>query len=425
MIRWFNSRSNVIKYFICIVLILSLLSLLKILLNDYNFEYIKNNNDKLEKRLISAESNNYKMLVYYPKFHNTKIDNIIADYVYDYIKGFKEEAKKQEYTAILIINYNISFIGDYLNIYFNVFNNLNYNDKNKSILINTKEYKIARITDLYGEAVIKNKIDKTIKSKYSTSIYNKINNMDINTFDYNINGDVVTVYLDNIIFTDVSYIPTATFSITEDDYYEDYVVDSSKKMVALTFDDGPGEYTLDFIELLKLNNSKATFFMIGKRMNNNKNIVKMVYESGNEIGGHTYSHKNLTKISSEQVLEEINSVAVLYNQITKENIKYLRVPYGSFNNKVKSLSEYPLIEWSIDPYDWLYRDAEKEADHIISNVYDGAIILLHEVYPESLEAAKILIPELKEMGYELVTVSNLAKYKNYTIPVGKIIREIK
>ncbi len=427
MINWFNARHNIIKFIICIVLLFVILLFAKIIfINQYNgiFSY---DNNSYKKREIIDESDNYNIHVLYPKFNNLNINNIISDYVFNYIKDFKEDVEeKNRESNILAMNYKLSFIDEYLNIFFSINNSLNENDKYKNILINLNDYKISKITELYNKDVLQNKINYSITNKYPSSISEKIINNDLNDFIYDINEDLITIYFNNIKFNDsIDYEPYITISLIEDVYYEEYSININEKMVALTFDDGPSEYTFDMIDVLKLNNSKATFFMIGNRMKYNQGIVKGVYASGNEIGSHSYSHKNLVNITQDELEEEINSVTILYNEITGENLKYLRPPYGSIDSRLTEMAPYPLILWSIDTNDWLSRNPEKIAKHIIDKVYDGAIIVMHDIYPESVEAAKIVIPELKALGYQLVTLSDLAKYKNVILKAGEIIRDIK
>lgn len=427
MINWFNTKHYIIKFLICIVFVFIVLFLIKkIFINNYEDVFSYNNNS-YRKREINDETDYYTINVLYPKFNNLKINKIVSNYIFDYIKEFKDSAEENSNkNNSLIINYKLTFIDEYLNIFFTINNNLEENNNFKNLLIDLNTYKIANISDLYNKEVLKNKIYYTTLNKYSSFISDKINNSDINNFTYDINEDLLSIYFNNLKFNeDIDYKPHITISLIEDVYYEEYSININEKMVALTFDDGPSEYTFDVIDILKLNNARATFFMIGNRMKYNKGIVKAVYASGNEIGSHSYSHKNLANITQDDLEEEINSVTILYNEITGDNLKYLRPPYGSIDSRLTNTTPYPLIMWSVDTSDWLSRDAETIAQHVIDNVHDGAIIVMHDIYPESVEASKIVIPELKALGYQLVTISDLAKYKNKTFEAGEIVREIK
>lgn len=426
MIKWFNTRNNILKFLICISLAFICLFLTKqILKNYYSFEVFSHNNT-YEKRDIIDETEYYNINVKYPKFNNSKINKIISDYIFNYIKEFKKGIKDNSGSInTLEINYNISFIDNFLNIFFKINNSIDKNNNTKNILINLKNYKISSIIELYDEELLINKIYSAVVKKYPAFISNKIVQTNVKIFNYDINNDLITVFFNKSMFDkELTYIPYITISLVEEVYFEEYNINNTKKMVALTFDDGPSEYTFQIVDILKLNNARGTFFMLGNRMKYQSSIVQAVYLSGNEIGSHSYSHKNLTRISKKELLTEINSVTILYNEITGDTLKYLRPPYGSIDSRLVETSAFSLIKWSIDPVDWLSRDAEKISSHILEKVYDGAIILLHDLYPETIEALKIVIPELQAGGYELVTISELAEYHEYTLSQGKIIREM-
>ena len=160
-------------------------------------------------------------------------------------------------------------------------------------------------------------------------------------------------------------------------------------------------------------------------MKYSEDIVEKVYSSNSEIGTHTYSHKYLTLLTKENIESEINSATIIFNEITGSNIEYLRPPYGSYNDIVKNISPYPIILWNIDTRDWFTKDSDKIYNHIITNVCDGCIVLMHDVYPATIEAVKKVIPELKSMGYDIVSVSDELKIKNIELSAGEVVREIR
>ena len=159
-------------------------------------------------------------------------------------------------------------------------------------------------------------------------------------------------------------------------------------------------------------------------MKYNEEIVKEVYKSSSEVASHTYSHKNLDTLSKDDILKEINSTSIIFNEITNDNIKYIRPPYGNYNDTVKS-TNYPIVLWNIDPKDWLVKDSKKVYNSVLKHACDGCIVLMHDLYPTTIEAVKMLIPKLNNMGYEIVSISDLLKYKNYNLKNGEIIRKIK
>ena len=153
-----------------------------------------------------------------------------------------------------------------------------------------------------------------------------------------------------------------------------------------------------------------------------QDTVLYVVNNGMEIGSHSYSHKNLDKISDDEMQEEINSTTIIFNEITGKNIELFRPPYGNVSSSTKEKIPFAIVKWNIDTEDWLYRNAEHTYEHIISHACDGCIVLMHEIYKETLEAVKMSIPALQEMGYDIVSVSELAKSKNISMLPGNIYR---
>ena len=167
------------------------------------------------------------------------------------------------------------------------------------------------------------------------------------------------------------------------------------------------------LKTLEANDSSATFFMIGNRMKLDPEVVFSIYNSNSEIGSHSYSHKDLSEINEEDIDEELNSIEVIYNDITNDTIKLLRPPYGRYNDYVLN-QNYKIVLWNIDPKDWLVKDSNKIYNNVLSNACDGCVVLMHDIYPETIEATKRLIPALKDKGYKIVSVSKLMEIKNYT-----------
>ena len=204
-------------------------------------------------------------------------------------------------------------------------------------------------------------------------------------------------------------------------------IDPNKPMVALTFDDGPNPIAtpriLDTLEKYKV---VATFFDLGTCMRTYPNITKREKTIGCEIGSHTYSHKNLNNLSEKEIQDDINAAASIYENTLGEKLKLVRTPYGNANNKVKATLNYALINWDIDTLDWKSRNADSILKEIRNyKSLDGRIILMHSIYNSTADAVETLVPELINKGYQLVTVSELAKYKGYTLQTGTIYYNFK
>lgn len=206
--------------------------------------------------------------------------------------------------------------------------------------------------------------------------------------------------------------------VFEEDNYDILNYTKSDKMVAFTFDDGPSYNTIKIVNTLVKYDSKATFFLVGNQIEKYTKTMDVLVKNGMDIGNHTYSHKELTKLRDKEILKEIDLTnEVIYN---KTGIKpmFLRPSYGAMNKRIKKLSTMPIIVWNIDTLDWKYHNSNKIKDKILKYVSDGDIILMHDTYVATLNAVEMVIPELKKQGYKIVSVSELFKYKGVKPKLG-------
>ncbi len=197
-------------------------------------------------------------------------------------------------------------------------------------------------------------------------------------------------------------------------------VNPNKKMVALTFDDGPSKHTKAIVDCLFKNNSAATFFIVGNRIDSYKETVKHTYKMGCELANHSYSHPILTGLTADQIKSEIKKTDNKVKALTGQKTTLLRAPGGGYNSTVKKAAGKPLIQWSDDTLDWKTRSKSATVNYVMKNVQDGDIVLMHDLHEPTKEAALELIPKLKKKGYQIVTVSELAKYKGYKMKNGTV-----
>ena len=186
-----------------------------------------------------------------------------------------------------------------------------------------------------------------------------------------------------------------------------------QKVIALTFDDGPKAGVTDVIlDALNDYKAKATFFVLGSRCEANEELLKRMSEEGHEIGNHTWNHPKMTAESSSGITEQIEKTKTLIKNITGTAPELFRPPYGLFDERVTSyVGKEQLILWDIDTLDWKYRNADMIVPATVGSVKEGSIILMHDIYPSSAEAAVEIIRELSLQGYEFVTVSELLEIK--------------
>lgn len=200
------------------------------------------------------------------------------------------------------------------------------------------------------------------------------------------------------------------------------VIDLTKPMVALTFDDGPSyTYTGRILNQLKKYDGRATFFVLGSKLGDatNQSLIKKSFENGNEIASHTYNHKQLSSLAASDIKWESDTTKNAIKKITGTNPLLTRPPYGAFNDTVKANVGTPLILWSIDTRDWQTRNADSTVSAVLNSVKDGDIVLMHDIYDATASAAERIIPELTKRGYQLVTVSELATYKKIELVQGQ------
>ena len=199
-----------------------------------------------------------------------------------------------------------------------------------------------------------------------------------------------------------------------------------KKLVALTFDDGPSaETTPKLLDILYEKEVPSTFFTLGNMARNNPDIVKRAEKEGHVIASHTMYHQNLVTIPISSAESDINESKSVLKEILGHSVKYTRPPYGNTNSKVSKIIDTPLILWSVDTEDWKSKDPEKIVETAMSQIHDGAIVLMHDIYPTTIEAMPKLIKTIREAGYEFVTITELADMRDVDLESGERYYNIK
>lgn len=178
--------------------------------------------------------------------------------------------------------------------------------------------------------------------------------------------------------------------------------------IALTFDDGPHPvYTVQLLDGLRERGVKATFFLIGENIKGREDIVKQMYEDGHLIGNHTWSHVRLTDMDAVKACEEITKTSELVKSITGKNTEYIRPPFGSWDKDLEcGFDMFPVL-WSVDPLDWTTSNTDRVVEKVVSQTQENDIILLHDCYESSVEAALRIVDILQAKGFEFVTADEL------------------
>lgn len=197
-------------------------------------------------------------------------------------------------------------------------------------------------------------------------------------------------------------------------------IDPSKPMVAITYDDGPGLESEDrILACLEKNNAVATFFYQGAFIPGREEKIKRAKDIGCEIGHHTWNHPVLTSLTDAELKVQFDNTNNAVYAACGSYPTVFRPSYGITNDKVNAMSGVPVIMWSVDTLDWKIRDGKKIFDRVAaSGNLDGKILLMHSIHNPTADATDLLVPWLKSQGYQLVTVSELIKYKSGSDPVA-------
>lgn len=236
-------------------------------------------------------------------------------------------------------------------------------------------------------------------------------------FDSNIYSYDLDSFMIDLDSSTISMVYTEVFNY---DIITNKKINNSDKLIALTFDDGPNYNTGKVLDVLAKYNVKATFFVLGSKAKDNKKILKRAYDSGMEIGNHTFNHLLLTKYKENVIKDEIDKTSSVIFEVTGRYPKLLRPSYGVYNNIVKKIGNMPIIIWDIDTLDWKYHNSKRIASRVINKVKDGDIILMHDIYSATANSLNIIIPELQNRGYTFVTIPELFYYKESTLEKGMV-----
>ncbi len=199
-----------------------------------------------------------------------------------------------------------------------------------------------------------------------------------------------------------------------------------KKLVAITFDDGPYPATTNrLLDILYEKEVQATFFELGTMASRYPEVTKRVYDEKHELASHTMSHKQLNKLSAGEVASEAAQARDVLRSITGEDPKLMRPPYGAINGVVAGNVGAPMILWTVDTEDWKSKDAGIVLERAKAAVFDGAVILMHDIYDSTVDAAAMIIDELRKDNYEFVTVSELAELRGVELKNGEAYGSFK
>lgn len=387
------------------------------------------NRIKEDVNVNAVSDENRKMMLVYPTLNVPFLDEQLTALSEQLNEEFGASEDECEFNMSYRLNHNDEFISLMVKVL------RGESEEIKTFFSNQDGSKIYTFEDVFDEQKIKlmaEKIDEKLRQSdetaggtldYKLALLPKIENFQKFYFD----KEEITFYFDN--FNDqklheavFSYDELSDFLkleiskpvyLTYDEilYEPIKIIDPDKPMVALTFDDGPNKYTEQLLDALKEYNCSATFFVLGSMVEKFPIALQRMVLEGHEIGNHTMDHRQLTKLTEKEIIKEVEDTQHAIESIVHVYPTLVRPPYGSKNETVSRILDYDLILWDLDTRDWASKDTQKIIEVTLNNVRDKDIILMHDIYPTSVQAAIELIPLLQERGYQLVTVSELMMYR--------------
>lgn len=179
------------------------------------------------------------------------------------------------------------------------------------------------------------------------------------------------------------------------------------KAIALTFDDGPGEYTEALLDGLEAQGVKASFFLLGKKAEQNPQTVRRIYEDGHLAANHTYSHTSLFETDVKSFIKDLEKSESVIESITGSKVLFFRPPHGYYTGRMLNRIDRVAVLWSNDPADWKNTDSEYVCRYLLEHAADGKIFLLHDTKQATVDGVLKAIPLLKEQGFEFMRADEL------------------
>lgn len=417
------------------------------------------------------------LAAHYPIFAIDSIDDTIKDMVQDYIDNFYREVENNIYNRKLKSELNIDFDtytiqDDIVSLKFSIMESMSYsahpNNSIQTFVINLGKEEFISLDDIFKDGYLSILCEMIINhfsddKKYNEQIEtdsfkDKLASVEENLDKFVVKENSIILFFEKyelfagsfgeqeveIFYKDLKDYLKKDFkdlvanpleSIVDEKEIEKprkivdrktRLIDPEEPMVALTFDDGPNnKTTIPILDTLKKHNSVGTFFVLGNRVSNNKEILERMIAEGSEVGNHTYNHKKLTSLSSKNVKWQIKSTQDIIFDTIAITPKIMRPTYGAYDDTLKSTLDMPMILWSIDTLDWKHRNADKVVKSILDNVTDGDIILMHDLYESTANAVEKVVPELIDRGFQLVTVSELYETRGKTLESGKTYNHVR
>lgn len=377
----------------------------RILMTIFLFLCIGCSNKEIITTIIEENDNNL-ICINYPNTNYKKLNSIVKLDIDNIYNEFKDKYNNKDE---LNIDYKINEFNGFINILLDI--SINSSNYVKTYFFDINNNNFLNINDIVDDNSIyqikNNLVKENINIHYLDNYINKLPFFIDNDLNIYINSNNKTIRknysnIDYKIDLNIknNYAKVNSYKINNK------VLDTNKKYIALTFDDGPSIYTKEIIDTLKKHEVNATFFILGNKVKPYQELLNESLNNGNILGNHSYNHKWLIKLNEDELNNQIiktNEEIKLYTGFTPT---LLRPTYGSVNNKVKHLN-MNIVLWTVDTMDWKYRNVSTIVSRATKNLKDCDIILMHDIYKTSALAVDKIITEIKKQGFELVTIPEL------------------
>lgn len=417
------------KIFVCIITLSLIIAIFISFKRDHEI--------KKDVETFIKKEENMVISLNYPKTNIRKLDHEIKTKVDTIYNTFTEDYATT-HSAELNVDYKYQLIDErYINIILEQFINTPNNDypinKIYTYVFDIKTNKFLNLKDIMSKEEI-SKLEIRLKEQLIKNYPSYINVKELSSkniikdklsTNFTFDNETLTIFINPNTISSYPYILDIKFPLETIDFTLDIelgnskkksthvskltnqIIDPNKKMIAITFDDGPGRYTKSILQLLKKYDASATFFVLGNKVEIYDESTKEIIKQGSEIGNHSYNHKWLIKLKKDEFINQVNMTQDIIERTTGVRPKLLRPTYGSVNNTIKNNTDLDIVLWNVDTLDWKIKNPKRIASRVIGKVKDGDIILMHDTHKQTLEALKIILPKLKEEGYQLVTISEL------------------
>lgn len=380
--------------------------------DNKTFGTIKQNYD-------SYEDENFVSFTY-PSYNDKELDKFVSEYE----KKEVEPARKQK-NQITSIDYESNLIHDrFVNL---VFDKHTYSNDGKE-KGNQKEYYLydkQNQKELTLSDILRRDYPTLLDALKKDISYDK--KIDFHTTQLSMTPKELQVHLDNDSTLSIPFEKYKKYIKLKDKTIpslyqkeplqakEQPKVDPTKKMIAFTFDDGPGPYTSQVMDLFDKYNGRATFFMVGNNVQYYKDTVKEIYTRGFELGNHSWDHPDLRTLSVSEIRDNIYKTQDEIYEICGNEPAWLRPPFGAVDKDVLKANYLGYALWDIDSLDWKFRNTPSIKENILNGLKnDNIVILMHDIHETSMESLKTILPILHKKGYQFVTYSTLVEHnKDY------------